>query len=120
MMKKCFECNCPNDLHEHHVVPKSLGGTKTIPLCVICHGKVHGKDFLNMRRLSLIGLKKAKKSGIKLGRKKGTHEDLIKKHADVVLNLMDGYSLRNTAKHLNKAFSTVQRVRKKMKELKII
>ncbi len=40
---KCFECGAPAD-HNHHVIPKSKGGTKTIPLCTECHAKVHGHD----------------------------------------------------------------------------
>lgn len=36
----CFECGKPAE-HRHHVVPRSLGGTKTIPLCTPCHRKVH-------------------------------------------------------------------------------
>lgn len=40
-MAECFECGKPAEEY-HHVVPKIVGGTKTIPLCSICHGKVHG------------------------------------------------------------------------------
>jgi hypothetical protein len=29
----------------HHVVPKSKGGINTVPLCVDCHGKVHGRKM---------------------------------------------------------------------------
>jgi hypothetical protein len=121
--KKCFECESPNELHEHHVVPRSLGGTKTITLCYICHGKVHDMKFVNHKNLILKGLKNAKRNGIKLGRRKGTSisaQDIIKKHPEIVLNLMDGYSVRNTAKYLNRCVSTIQRVRSKMKELKMI
>jgi hypothetical protein len=39
-MKICFECgNIATE--NHHIVPKSLGGTKTVPLCSTCHMKVH-------------------------------------------------------------------------------
>lgn len=41
-MLKCFECNC-QATHHHHVIPLSLGGTKTIPLCDTCHPKAHGE-----------------------------------------------------------------------------
>lgn len=44
-MKGCFECGEVRGLHNHHVVPRSLGGTKTIPLCERCHGLVHEKDL---------------------------------------------------------------------------
>lgn len=34
--------NCGQEAQEHHhVVPKSLGGTYTVPLCSVCHGIVH-------------------------------------------------------------------------------
>ena len=36
-----------NDLHKHHVVPRSLGGKKTIKICSVCHGKIHNLDFTN-------------------------------------------------------------------------
>ena len=40
MSGECFECgNTP--VESHHVVPRSLGGTRTIPLCSKCHGLVH-------------------------------------------------------------------------------
>lgn len=32
-------------MHDHHVVPRSLGGTKTVPLCEDCHGLVHGRSL---------------------------------------------------------------------------
>jgi hypothetical protein len=41
----CFECGATDNLHSHHVVPRSLGGTKTIPLCERCHGLVHSLDY---------------------------------------------------------------------------
>jgi hypothetical protein len=68
-MKKCFECEATEDLHEHHVVPRSNGGTKTITLCHQCHMKAHGRDGkgLNHSRLTKEGLKKAKQQGVKLG-----------------------------------------------------
>jgi hypothetical protein len=38
----CFNCGAPAS-HQHHVVPRSLGGVATVPLCHDCHGKAHGK-----------------------------------------------------------------------------
>lgn len=46
----CFECGAPAT-ERHHVVPALLGGTKTIPLCGICHAKVH--DISGKRRNQL-------------------------------------------------------------------
>lgn len=55
-MKGCFECGEVRGLHNHHVVPRSLGGTKTIPLCERCHGLVHEKDL----RIANLGARKQK------------------------------------------------------------
>jgi hypothetical protein len=38
---KCFECEAPAT-EQHHVIPESFGGTKTVPLCSKCHCLVHG------------------------------------------------------------------------------
>jgi len=36
----CFECGAPA-AHDHHVIPASRGGTRTVPLCAPCHGRAH-------------------------------------------------------------------------------
>lgn len=41
----CWECGCLGPLHQHHVVPRSRGGTRTLPLCERCHGLVHDRDL---------------------------------------------------------------------------
>jgi len=46
----CFECS-NKATFEHHVIPKELGGTKTIPLCSDCHSKVHDKNLTSMKVL---------------------------------------------------------------------
>jgi hypothetical protein len=51
-----------------------LGGTKTIPLCIVCHSKVHGKDFVKFQSLARVGIKRYVENGGKLGRKVGTKE----------------------------------------------
>lgn len=71
---ECFECGSFEDIQYHHIVPSTMGGTKTIPLCIICHGKVHGKDFLKLKELQKIGIKRAKENGIFIGRVVGTLE----------------------------------------------
>jgi 5-methylcytosine-specific restriction endonuclease McrA len=40
----CWECGAPGDIHQHHPVPRSRGGMRTIPLCECCHGKAHHRD----------------------------------------------------------------------------
>jgi hypothetical protein len=42
-MARCFECKKPAT-HNHHVIPQSLGGTRTVPLCDYCHPKAHGEN----------------------------------------------------------------------------
>ena len=52
----CFECGAPAT-ERHHIVPASLGGTKTVPLCGICHAKIHDVD--GKRRTRIAELTKA-------------------------------------------------------------
>ena len=69
-MKECFECSSTEDLQEHHVVPRSRGGTKTITLCSTCHRRAHGsdnKEGINFSSLTKAALEIAKKRGVKLG-----------------------------------------------------
>jgi len=68
-MKKCFECEAIEDLQEHHIVPRSRGGTKTVTLCYSCHLRAHGRDSkgLNHSRLTKEGLERARKRGVKFG-----------------------------------------------------
>jgi hypothetical protein len=72
---ECFECGSNDEIHNHHVVPRTLGGTKTVPLCVVCHGKVHNINFLNHKKLTKEGLKKVKMRGVKLGSPKNLTEE---------------------------------------------
>jgi len=66
-MKQCFECEKTEDqieIHNHHVIPKSKGGIKTVPLCCECHGLVHGKKMMNMGNLIKKALKERKEKGL--------------------------------------------------------
>ena len=63
-MKMCFECGSPFELEDHHVVPKSLGGTKTVVLCSVCHGKVHGiRRMVSAKTLTKRALQNKKRRG---------------------------------------------------------
>ena len=61
MTEACFECGQPAQ-HQHHVVPRSLGGTKTVPVCVRCHGLIHSREAMAHPELTRKALqhKKAK------------------------------------------------------------
>ena len=39
----CFECGVLAETHDHHIIPASRGGKKTVPLCLSCHGSAHGR-----------------------------------------------------------------------------
>jgi DNA invertase Pin-like site-specific DNA recombinase len=67
-----------------------------------------------LRERIMSGLNEARKKGVKLGRPAGTKNsavELLKKHQDIVRNLKNGQSVRNTGKITGKGFSTVQRVK---------
>lgn len=64
---RCFECNRKAN-HAHHIIPKSLGGERTIPLCEKCHGKIHSLDFKNHGTLTKIGIERARENGVICGR----------------------------------------------------
>ncbi len=118
-LDKCFECGEPKQ-DMHHVIPKSKGGKKTIPLCAKCHGLVHGKDFVKHRTLLLEGIKRAKELGKYKGRKKGTMyttEEMIIKYIDVVEQLLNKKSLRQIVKITNKSLGTVQKIKKLLKDI---
>lgn len=62
----CFECDSPGPLHQHHVIPRSRGGTRTVPLCEDCHGVVHGKD-LRISALTSAALRRMRDQGLYTG-----------------------------------------------------
>jgi len=114
----CFECDNIHDLHNHHVVPKSLGGKRTIKIFSVCHGKIHNLDFTNHGNLIKIALKKKKRNGELLGRPKGKcdPDEILKKYPDIHLCLLDKMSVRKTVKHTGRSQSTVQRIKKILDE----
>jgi hypothetical protein len=72
MGTKCPCCHAEvESTHKHHIVPKVLGGvdspTNIVECCESCHGKIHGRDMLNHKRLTIEGLQKAKARGVQLG-----------------------------------------------------
>lgn len=121
-LDKCFECGEPKD-DMHHVIPKSKGGTKTIPLCAKCHGLIHDKDFVRHRRLLLEGVKRAKELGKYAGRKKGaiqTNQAVLNKHNDVVELLTQNNSIRSIVEITKKSSTTIQKVRHILHDLGLI
>ena len=71
-MNYCFECG-KEATEDHHVIPKSKGGTKTVPLCGECHNKVHDGGWKrrdNHRELTIEGMKRSKAKGVVMGNTK--------------------------------------------------
>jgi hypothetical protein len=95
----------------HHVVPRSKGGTKTIPLCEKCHGIVHGLDMTNHGNLIRSGLVEAKRKGRVLGRSPKLDDDFLAERADIVEALQSGLSIRVIAGAHGCGISTVQKVK---------
>ena len=66
----CFECDALA-AHHHHVVPRSRGGTRTVPLCETCHALAHGlgdATWTDHARLTQRALAEKKKKGERIGR----------------------------------------------------
>lgn len=118
MDKKCFECGKPAT-EDHHVIPQSLGGTQTVPLCGCCHDRVHEGGWKrrdNHAELTKEGLRRAKERGVVLGNqtnlaeaaKKGG-ESMVKAANEFALKIYkiikplrdQGMTLYQLAEHLN-------------------
>jgi transposase-like protein len=117
--KVCFECNSIDNIHQHHIIPKSLGGIKTIPLCNSCHGKVHQKDFVKFHHLAQLGRERYKANGGKFGRKVGSMESVetfMEKpiNKEIAKLVEQGYSVRKISSILKASTKTVVKVRKIM------
>lgn len=106
---QCFECNKRTKfLHFHHVVPRCLGGTRTVPLCEKCHGLVHDTDFSQRRRnLQKKGIEKAKAEGRYTGRKKGTRKYSDEDIKKIVAERDNGLSIPDISIKYNLGHATV-------------
>ena len=119
-LDECFECGTKEHIQNHHVVPKSKGGKKTIPLCNICHGIVHGrkngiqKDPLKLSKLAKEGQQRARERGVYIGRPYGskeTKDKFFSKHPKVIKLISEGYSQRCISHELNVSPRTIKKVR---------
>lgn len=109
-MAKLDPCiNCGNEgQHLHHVVPKALGGNEgsnLVPLCLVCHGLVHNKNFLKSKELQKKGIERAKKEGKYKGRK----PTAMLKSQDIVKMFLNGCSTKQIMDTLHVSRASVYR-----------
>lgn len=64
----CYECGRRAQV-AHHIIPHSLGGRRTIPLCNRCHKKIHGHGAEQHSLLTKKGMARAKAAGKTFGPK---------------------------------------------------
>ena len=117
-MIKCFECGSNESIHNHHVVPRILGGTKTIPLCETCHGKVHDRKFLNHKTLQRKGIEKARELGVYKGRRKYSGESkemFLEKHKESVVLMKEGVKHIEISKIVGVHMNTLTKIKKLLK-----
>jgi hypothetical protein len=112
----CFECGGDQDIHYHHVVPETKGGTMTLPLCIICHGKVHNRDFLKIKELQRIGIERAKERGVYSGRRRGAKSDMEvwakkPKISKSIEYLNQGYTAKEISKIVNIHVNTITKIK---------
>lgn len=65
-MSECFECGNVAT-YKHHIIPRLLGGTKTVALCGTCHAKAHFKTHWKTGELTALALRKRREAGLKNG-----------------------------------------------------
>jgi hypothetical protein len=104
-----------DELHNHHLVARSQGGsddeTNLITLCVECHGLLHGVDWQNNHpRLVRAGLARAKDEGKTLGRPKTT--PATEKAIRAALS-RGGEGMHKIAARFGVGTGTVQRIRRR-------
>jgi hypothetical protein len=119
----CFECGSKEDIHYHHVVPETYGGKNTLPLCAICHGKIHKMDFSN-KELRMLGIQKAKAEGKYKGRKIGAKESYDKflgkpKVKEIASLLIEGMGIRKISRTTNTSPNYIYKVKDRLKEIQL-
>ncbi len=118
---RCFECGSTENIHQHHIVPKSKGGTMTIPLCQSCHSKVHGEHMMKIQTLAWETRRKQieehKRLGTEhpyrrpVGSKESPEKFLQKKKNQKILECVSqGMTYRDIQRLLNVSPKTISKV----------
>lgn len=94
----CLECGTAAT-ENAHLIPRSRGGTATVPLCGACHGRMHGMSRAqDIGTLTREGLARARVAGVKLGRPRTLDNATVQRIQDAHGS---GQSLRTIAAGLN-------------------
>ena len=114
-LKFCVACgnDKPNELHHHHLIAPSEGGsdeeTNLITLCVECPGKLHGVKWSNNHsHLIREGQRRARAMGTRIGRPRIGADA----HKAVVKSLAGGNGVVKTAKLVGVGVGTVVRIKR--------
>lgn len=104
-MRPCMECGELTNL-SHHVIPVSLGGTKTVPLCPRCHSRAHGvaSEVQYASHLVKLGIERARTRGVRIGAPPKIDDALVQQ---VFTLRADGLTYRQIAAALGLAVGSV-------------
>ncbi|MGT2471644.1 helix-turn-helix domain-containing protein [Paraburkholderia terrae] len=104
----CIQCGAPAE-EMHHVIPRSLGGTATVPLCSACHGKVHGlRGRSEHVALTQSGLARARAAGTKLGRRPALS---AARQAEALAKIAAGETIAQVARDFGVTRQIIMRIR---------
>ena len=113
----CVVCGKKEDLHQHHIFPIVLSDNnrntdnETITVCGYHHKLIHGlqqHDKFNHRHLTIEGLNKARKKGIKLGRRSKTNDQ---QKEEIIDKLIKGISVSSLSREYNISRATIINIR---------
>ena len=112
----CVICGTNKNIHHHHIIPKSRGGTDDhtnfISLCSEHHAMIHQLrpgTWNDQKELIKKGVERAKEDGVKFGRKP-LYEHLI---PEIKYMRENGWGLGTIGKKLDVHRSAIQRICKK-------
>lgn len=100
----CLECGTETT-GRHHVVPKSLGGNRQVPLCVECHSKAHGERTIHSNLIKE-GIERARNSGKQIGAPTVVNADV---KIRMKMSRDDGMTIRDIAAKYNVSVGTVHK-----------
>jgi hypothetical protein len=109
---RCFEC-AGEAHHQHHVVPRVHGGTKTVWLCSPCHGLAHSHN-MPLPKLIKEGIAKARlKNGGQWGRTRQLpYPEIIKLYDK---GMSGGDIARKLGIKVNSVYGVLRRIRRDKK-----